>query len=68
MIAGWYRIADEHGCRLVWVQPGVPHAGWIACWRSREDADTGEIHRALLLRADEFERRVVERIEGELTA
>jgi hypothetical protein len=62
---GWHRIADKHGCRLVWAEPHRPRAGWVACYRSRQGAETGECSRALLLRADEFDRRLTERIEAE---
>jgi len=66
--AGWHRIVDGHGRRVVWAEPGRPREGWIACYRSRQDAETGECVRAVLLRQDEFARRVVERIEtAELT-
>lgn len=60
--AGWHRILDDHGTRVVLAEPDRPRAGWVACWRSRADADTGEIVRAVLLREDEFARRVVGRI------
>lgn len=60
---GWHRIVDDHGCRAVFVEPNRPRAGWVACWRSRADAEAGEIVRAVLLRQDEFARHVVERIE-----
>lgn len=59
---GWHRIVDDHGCRVVFVEPDRPRVGWVACWRSRADAETGEIVRATLLRQDEFARRVVARI------
>lgn len=61
---GWHRIAGDHGCRVVFVEPDRPRAGWAACWRSRADAESGDIVRAVLLREDEFARRVVERIEA----
>lgn len=60
--AGWHRIAEDHGCRVVFVEPDRPRDGWVACWRSRADSETGEIVRAVLLREDEFARRVVGRI------
>ncbi|MGO4173746.1 hypothetical protein [Bosea sp. TAF32] len=60
---GWLRTIDDHGCRVVFVEPDRPRAGWMCCWRSRADAETGEIVRAVLLREDEFARRVVDRIE-----
>nr|WP_047576328.1 hypothetical protein [Methylobacterium sp. ZNC0032] len=64
---GWHRIADDHGTRVVLAEPDRPRAGWVTCWRSRADAESGEIARAVLLRHDEFARRVVERIETEAT-
>lgn len=58
--AGWHRIADHHGVRVVWVEPRRPREGWVACWPSRQAADRGNLLDALLLRTDAFERAVVE--------
>jgi hypothetical protein len=56
---GWNRLKVGSGTALAWVVVDCPSPGQIAAWPSRQAADAGEIHRAVIYTAAEFAGVVV---------
>jgi hypothetical protein len=50
----WRRLRVGSGTALAWVIVDCPAPGQIAAWPSRQAADAGEIHRAVIYTAEEF--------------
>jgi len=51
---GWHRLRVGSGTALAWVVTDCPALGLIAAWPSRQAAEAGEVHRAIVYTAAEF--------------
>lgn len=51
---GWFRLRRPGGRVLVWAIPDLPSIGLVSAWPSRQQAETGQFSRAVVIPGAEF--------------